>query len=76
MEKTAPRVAIAVMVFLPLAFLGLFFLWPTLRIIGLGLSGTATGLGSGGSAGFGGALREMLGRTRTWTTLFLSLIHI
>ena len=38
MEKTAPRVALAVMVFLPLAFLGLFFLWPTLRIIGLGLS--------------------------------------
>lgn len=73
MEKTAPRVAIAVMVFLPLAFLGLFFLWPTLRIIGLGLSGTAAGLGSGGSAGFGGALREMLGRTRTWTTLFWTL---
>lgn len=74
MEKTASRFAVAVMVILPLAFLGLFFLWPTIRIIALGMGGGVDGFGGpdlGG--GFGGALRETLARSRTWSTLFWTL---
>lgn len=63
MQKNARRFVLAALTLAPLTFLGLFFIWPTAKLLILGLTGSSS-LGDPG-----GALGEMLTRPRTYLTL-------
>lgn len=68
-EITVSRILLATTVIVPLAFWGLFFLVPTVRLIWLGISGGVLP----GAPTFGQAWWDTMTRPRTWSVLFWTL---